>query len=393
MLGGMTDPVTGDLVGRADPPGRAPDPDGRLDAPGTPPFRAGGRRRGVFAADYVGPNWFTAVMGTAILATCTEYLAQFAPGLHAVAVLVLVLAWVLLTGIGATFVSHAVRDPQRFRATFTDPAVAPFYGALAMGLLSAGAATLVVAGRHLPTTATSVAWGLWITGTLLGVLTALVYPARLIAAGPERRGTPTPVWALPVVPPMVSAAGGAPLAATLPPAGASAMLVLSTALFVFALCLATVVFGIAYGHLALGNALPLQASPAIWIPLGFAGQSTTAANFLLAEAGGAVPPEALEALRAVVVAYSVVALGSGVVSTGIALRVTVGALRRGMTFSLGWWSFTFPVGTMSLGVFALGATLELPWLAAVSAVICACLAGTVGLCLVRSARFWATGRL
>ena len=393
MLEGMTAPVARDLVGRTAPAGRAPDPDGRLDGPGTPPFRGTGRRPGVFAADYVGPNWFPAVMGTAILATCTEYLAQAAPGLHAAALLVLALAWALLTGIGATFVSHAVRDPQRFRATFTDLAVAPFYGALAMGLLSAGAATLVVAGRHVPTTATAAAWVLWTAGTLLGVLTALVYPARLIAAGPERRGRPTPVWALPVVPPMVSAAGGAPLAATLPPAGASAVLVLSAALFALALCLGTVVFALAYGHLALGNALPLQGSPAIWIPLGLAGQSTAAANLLLAEARDVVPAEALPALHVLVVAYSVVALCSGVAAAGVALRVTVGALRRGMTFSLGWWSFTFPVGTMSLGVFAFGATLDAPWLAGVSAVICACLAATVGLCLVRSARFWATGRL
>lgn len=88
-----------------------------------------------------------------------------------------------------------------------------------------------------------------------------------------------------------------------------------------------------------------------------------------------------------------VTLSLGVAAVVIALRVTVRALRRGMTFNLGWWSFTFPVGTLSLGLFAFGATVRAEPLLWAAAAVCACLFGTVGLCLVRSARFWVTGRL
>jgi tellurite resistance protein TehA-like permease len=97
-------------------------------------------------------------------------------------------------------------------------------------------------------------------------------------------------------------------------------------------------------------------------------------------------------LHELAVGYSVLALSLGAVAAIVALRVTAGALRRGMTFSLSWWSFTFPVGTMSLGLLALGTTLGAPWLLGASAAVCACLAGTVGLCLVRSVRLWRTGR-
>lgn len=357
-----------------------------------PDAPAGARRRPWSAVEHVGPTWFPAVMGTGILATCTQGLAGAVPALHVPALLLLALAWLVLAAVGGTFLLHAHRRPDRFRAGIADLAVAPFYGAVSMGLLAVGSATLAVAGPHLPATATAAAWVLWTGGTLLGVVTAVGHPVRLLAAGPGERGAPTPVWALPVVPPMVSACGGAVLADTLPPAAASAVLLVCGGLFVLALSLGAAVFVLVYGRLARGHALPLQGSPAIWIPLGLAGQSTAAANFLLAGAGGLVPPGALAALHELAVGYSVLALSLGAVAAGVALRVTAGALRRGMTFSLGWWSFTFPVGTMSLGLLALGTTLGAPWLLWASAAVCACLAGTVGLCLVRSARLWTTGR-
>lgn len=377
----------------------APNPDGRLDVPGTvahraPTGRRDGRRWSLLACEYVGPNWFTAVMGTGILATAVENFAGVVPQLHAVAVAALVVAWIVFAAVGTSFLSHAVREPARFRATLGDIAVAPFYGALAMGLLSVGTATFAVAGRQLPATATAIAWTLWIVGTGLGVATALLHPVRVIAAHPDERRSPTPVWALPVVPPMVAATGGAALSGTVPHGGASfAVLLVCGALFGLALYLGIIVFVLAYGHLMRGNSLPLQGSAAIWIPVGVAGQSTAAANHLLAHVGDLVSPAAHGALHVIVVSYSVVTLALGAAAVAIALRVTVRALRRGMTFNLGWWSFTFPVGTLSLGLFAFGTTVQAAWLLWAAAAVCACLFGTVSLCLVRSARFWVTGRL
>ncbi|MCJ8503455.1 TDT family transporter [Kocuria flava] len=377
----------------------SPNPDGRLDAPGTAPRRAStgrsdGRRWSLRPSDHVGPNWFTAVMGTGILATAVENFTGAVPWLHVVAVVALVVAWIVFTAVGTGFLAHALRDPARFRATLGDIAIAPFYGAVAMGVLSVGAATFAVAGRHLPAAAAATAWVLWALGTVLGVATALLHPVRVIAVHPAERRSPTPVWALPVVPPMVAATGGAVLSTTVPPGGASfTVLLVCGALFGLALYLGIIVFVLAYGHLMRGNSLPLQGSAAIWIPVGVAGQSTAAANQLLAHAGDVVSPPAHGALHAIVVAYSAVTLILGAAAVAIALRVTVSALRRGMTFSLGWWSFTFPVGTLSLGLFAFGTTLQASWLLWAAAAVCACLTGTVGMCLVRSARFWVTGRL
>lgn len=41
----------------------------------------------------------------------------------------------------------------------------------------------------------------------------------------------------------------------------------------------------------------------------------------------------------------------------LAVALTVRAARRGLRFSLAWWSFTFPVGTCVTGASALGAAV------------------------------------
>jgi len=61
-----------------------------------------------------------------------------------------------------------------------------------------------------------------------------------------------------------------------------------------------------------------------------------------------------------------------------------------MVFGLGWWSFTFPIGTMSLGLSAFGTTLDAAWLHGASAMVWIILSGTVALCLMHSVRLWTT---
>ena len=38
--------------------------------------------------------------------------------------------------------------------------------------------------------------------------------------------------------------------------------------------------------------------------------------------------------------------------------VTIHALRRGLDFSLGWWSFTFPIGACAVGANAFGVATD-----------------------------------
>src|SRR5690349_19263073 len=87
----------------------------------------------------VGPAWYGAVMGTAILATLTQTLL---PGLGVARVL-LVLGWLLLAGLTVGFAVRARRHP----GTLADSArigALPLWGMVSMGALAVGSATAAV---------------------------------------------------------------------------------------------------------------------------------------------------------------------------------------------------------------------------------------------------------
>ena len=54
--------------------------------------------------------------------------------------------------------------------------------------------------------------------------------------------------------------------------------------------------------------------------------------------------------------YGISMGGFGVLFFALAVLLTVHSIRRGLGFSLTWWSFTFPVGTCVTGATALGTT-------------------------------------
>lgn len=59
-----------------------------------------------------GPAWFGAVMGTGGLATLLQIHSVRVPGFAPAAVVMLVLGWILLVGLGAGFARSVARDPD-----------------------------------------------------------------------------------------------------------------------------------------------------------------------------------------------------------------------------------------------------------------------------------------
>lgn len=359
----------------------------------TPPHTAATTPRRFRAASTVGPNWFTSVMGTSILATLLGKLSRWIPAADYAALAILGIATVVLVAVSTTFTLHAIRDRAEFRRGLDDITIAPFHGAVTMGALAFGGAVLAALGGRFPRAALAVDVALWIPGTLAGTALAFWFAGRLISLHPDRRRDPTPVWALPIVSPMVSATIGAGIAATMAPGTAQILVLLVCAgCFAVSFVLGSIVFALAYRHLAAGNRLPLQGSAAIFIPLGMIGQSTAAVNLLYAVGGRDFTDTARAGLRLAVVGYGItVLLVAGGIAMFVALRVTLRALRAGMTFTLGWWSFTFPVGTMALGALTFGDTVDSAALLGLGIALTVALVGTVSLCLTRSVRYWFTG--
>ncbi|MFJ5998307.1 TDT family transporter [Streptomyces sp. NPDC092370] len=305
---------------------------------------------------HLGPNWYATVMGTAVVATAGAALPPHVPGLRGVLTGVWALSFLLLLALLAGRAAHWSRHRDQARAHLLDPATAPFYGCLAMALLAVGGGALTV-GRTWIGLRAAVALDavLFTAGTVLGVAAAVAVPYLMAVRHRVEPGQATPVWLLPLVAPMVSAAVGPLLVPHLPPGQArETLLLFCFALFGLSLLATLVMLPLVFARLVTGGPLPLALTPTLFLVLGPLGQSATAVGAFADVAPGVVPEPYGEGFGILAVLYGVPAMGFALLWFFLATALVLRALRHGMRFSMTWWSFTFPVGTCVTAAEALG---------------------------------------
>ena len=325
--------------------------------PGRPgrrgPLRDLDRPADAFAS--LGPNWFASVMGTGIVATAAATLPVQWPGLREFATIVWVLAAGWLVVLAAAEIMHWARHRAAALGHARDPVMVQFYGAPPMALLTVGAGALLlgpaVIGAHAALITDAVLWPL---GTLGGLASSLAVPflmfTRLRAAPDAAFGG----WLMPVVPPMVSAATGALLIPHLPAGQPRLSLLLACyAMFGISLIASVLVITQVWQRLVRHSIGPAAMVPTLWIVLGPLGQSITAASLLGAAARLALPPPYGPAFQALGLVYGVPVWGFAVLWAALATAITIRTARAHLPFSLSWWSFTFPVGTLVTGTAGL----------------------------------------
>ncbi|WEH37386.1 TDT family transporter [Streptomyces sp. AM 4-1-1] len=294
-------------------------------------------------------------MGTAIVAGAGVSLPVRVPGLRAVCWVVWALSAVLLCAVLAARAGHWIRHRDQARAHLLDPAVAPFYGCLSMAMLAVGGAAMTV-GRDVigHSAAVAVDAVLFTAGTATGLAAAVAIPYLMVVRHRPAPGTASPVWLLPVVAPMVSAALG-PLLVPELPAGQwqEALLLACYAMFGLSLLATLVMLPVIFARLVHQGPLPLALTPVLFLVLGPLGQSTTAVNQLADVAPGVVPAPYASAFGAFAVLYGVPVMGFAMMWLALAGALVVRAVRDGMTFGMTWWGFTFPVGTCVTGASGL----------------------------------------
>lgn len=311
----------------------------------------GTRRRDLLTN--LGPNWYATVMGTGIVATAALSLPRRVPGLHTFALAVWVLAAAMLVTLTIATAAHWVCQPAAARARLDDRVLAHFYGAPPMAMLTVGAGALLV-GRDLVglDTALVIDWTLWIVGTAGGLATAALIPYVAFTRHDNAPDAAFGGWLMPIVPPMVSATTGALLAGQLPVGQIRETLVaLCYSMFGLSLFASVVVIALVWSRLAQHGVGAAAAVPTLWILLGPLGQSIAAASGL----ANVVPADFSAVAGDFAALYGLATWGFALLWLVIASAITVRTLRTGMPFSLTWWSFTFPVGTVVLGTSALAA--------------------------------------
>ncbi|HEY2438056.1 MAG TPA: TDT family transporter, partial [Solirubrobacteraceae bacterium] len=326
---------------------------------------------------HLGPNWYASIMGTGSVANAAVLLPAQAPALHSFALGVWVLAATLLVALTAATAAHWLAHPEIARGHHRDPAMAPFYGAPPMALLTVGAGALLV-GKHLIglPAAVTVDGSLWALGTVTGLASTIVIPYLMFTRLKLEREHTLATWLMPIVPPMVSAATGAALIAHLP-AGQDrlAMLLCCYAMFGIGLFASLVTITLLWARLAYDGVGPARTVPTLWIVLGPLGQSITAVSLLANAARSVIPEPYAGAMRAIAVLYGMPVWGFAITWLLVAATITLRTARRRLPFSLTWWSFTFPVGTLVTGTSELARHTHANFLAWTSVGLYALLVG------------------
>jgi tellurite resistance protein TehA-like permease len=326
----------------------------------------------------IGPNWFAGVMGTGIVATAAASLPLHVPGLRALATVVWALASVLLVVLVTAAVRHR-------RAYAGDVVSEQFWGAPPMALLTVGAGTLLLGRDWIgESAAVAVDVVLWTAGTLLGLAVAVVIPYRMVTRHRPGPGTAFGGRLMPVVSPMVSAATGALLVPHVP--WPVELLAACYAMAGLSLVAAALVFVRLWRRLVSYGPGAARMVPTWWIVLGPVGQSVTAVHLLGRAADGVLGEPYAAAAQLLVLLYGVPALGFALGWAALAAVITVRTARAGLPFSLTWWSFTFPVGTVVTGASGLATRVPSALPAALAVALYAMLLAAWSVVAVRTLR-------
>ncbi|AMD87892.1 hypothetical protein [Actinomyces radicidentis] len=325
-----------------------------------------------------GPVWFPSVMGTGILATTLHLSADVIGGalrapVAALALADLAVAWALLLVLTLGYAARVIRDPGVLRAEIDSP----FWGPVAMGLMSVGSATATVLPAHWPALA-GASWAVdtvfWVLGTLLG-LAAEVRHVHRVREGTEP--VPSFVSCLAVLAPMVSSTVGAGVVPHLAHAVGGAVLVISFLCWVVSLVMGWRIFLAAYPRTLRLAPLPLGLSASAIIPLGIVGQSVAGIVAIATQAAAYVSAPTARTLLVAAHGWGWVMLALGLPMIVWGLLVLARGLRRRMPYSPGWFAATFPVGTMALGGIMLGRSVDVAAVSWLGVAACALLLGTV----------------
>jgi C4-dicarboxylate transporter/malic acid transport protein len=292
----------------------------------------------------LGPNWFASVMGTGIVAVAAASVPVRIPGLRPIATAIWAVAAALLVTLIAAWSRHL--RGESLRRYVNDPAPAQFWGAPPMALLTVGAGALLLGKDWIgERAAVGLDLVLWTAGTLLGLVVAVAVPYLMITRHRVEADAADGSWLIPVVPPMVSAATGALL---VPHVTDRADLLLACwAMFGISLVAALLVIVQIWGRLVVHRLPAARLVPTVWIVLGPLGQSVTAVHLLGRAQGGVADQVAL--------LYGVPVAGFALFWLALAAALTLRTARAGLPFSLTWWSFTFPVGTVVTALNGLAA--------------------------------------
>lgn len=326
------------------------------------------------------PNWFTATMGTGILALALNMLPGAPPSLHALAQGL----WLANIGVFALCsVMYLARWLFFFRTAayiFRHSVMSMFLGAIPMGLATILNGFLVFGVARWAERAVHIAEFLWWIDAAMALACAWLLPFLMFTQQNHKLENMTAVWLLPMVAAEVTAASGGLLLQHLPPsADALQLLYFSYALWAISVLPAMGVLVILFLRMVLHKLPKRDMAVSCWLSLGPIGTGALGLLLLGEDAARllAGTPQAFigQTAHGLGVVGAVILWGYGLYWLVMAMLVTVRYLREGLPFNMGWWGFTFPLGVYSTATLTLARVTGLPFYAAIGSVFVVMLAG------------------
>ena len=350
------------------------------------------------------PSWFTVVMGTSITASLLYTFPYPARWLEYLAYIVLAFDVCLFLLFLVISIVRFIRWPALIRLLLRHPQQSMFLGAFAVAYQAVVNASIQIIVPSWGFNFTLFLWALWMLGSVIGMFIGIGMPIIQFTRHELTLSSITGVMLLPVVGPIVSSAAGANMAQYLPPAHARFTICASYIMWGAGFTMAMLTLAMFYARLTIHKIPEAALTVTILLPLGPLGQSNYALLRLstmllkLADESGAAFVGRSQfsaadartmalAVYGITIAVSLMLWGFALVWLLIAICLLVDMwLVSRLTFNLGWWGFTFPLGVFALATLELLRLTELSFFALVGLVLSVQLAAIWLLVLQRTLR-------
>lgn len=325
----------------------------------TPPLHGGsflGSSHGQMIRQFT-PNWFAMTMGTGIVFLILLAVPIEIPARQQIAITLWTVDSMLFGSFVALFAARLICYPRTIRPLLDHPVQSMFLGTIPMGLIPIVNGLAIFGPDLFGRAALDAAHMLWWVDAALAVFFACLVPYRMFTSQQHSAEQITAVWLLPLVAPEVTASSAGVLAPHLSHGAAQLMVATGYVLWAISVPLAFSVLTIVFLRLALHKLPHRDMAAASWLTLGPVGTGSLGLLLLGQVAPALFAGTTLAGVAALARDFGLFAglllWGVGIWWLLMAVILTVRYAREGMTFNLGWWGFTFPIGVYTSATFAL----------------------------------------
>ncbi|NNM51220.1 MAG: TDT family transporter [Pseudomonadales bacterium] len=335
------------------------------------------------------PNWYTATMGTGILALALNQLPFNVPVLHQLAEGLWFFNIGLFVLFSVLYFARWVLFQSQARRIFSHSVMSMFFGAIPMGLATIINGFLAFGIPRWGDTAVSIAQILWWVDMAMAIFIGVLIPFLMFTRQDHSMEKMTAVWLLPVVAAEVAAVSAGLLIPHISnPHAALEMIIIAYALWAFSVPIAFSILVILIMRLMLHKLPHKDMAASGFLALGPIG--TGALGLLVL---GADAAHVFTAVNMPMIGD--VASGAGVIGGAIlwgygmwwlllTVLTTARYIKQGMPFNLGWWGFTFPLGVYSLATLALARQTHVDFILSIGLGLVGCLALFWSIVMVRT---------